>query len=273
MARRRFGQHFLEPVWVRKVVDVIAPAPGQAFLEIGPGAGALTLALAERGASIVAVEIDRDLAEDLSRRVPPNVKIVAGDFLRADIARLIADLPASSDRRAKVRVVGNLPYNVASPIMFKLVAAQRQHAPFSDATLMLQREVAVRVTAGPGSKDYGVLSIMVQTMAAATLVLALPPGAFRPVPKVRSAVVRLDFGRPPVEIADYPSFAALVHALFTHRRKTLQNALKPFAATCGLEASAVLARAGLDPRRRPETLQLTELTRLAAILAGLETRD
>lgn len=294
--RRRFGQHFLEPAWVRKVVDAIAPEPGQSFLEIGPGPGALTMALAAGGVSIVAVEIDRDLAAALARSAPPNVKVVAADFLAVDVHSLLRrprDGPSPPDPSGpreggsgvlqpgatlsreggssdppRTRVVGNLPYNVASPIVFKLLALQREHGLFNDATLMLQHEVAVRVTARPGTKDYGILSILVQAVADVRFVLALPPGAFRPMPKVHSAVVRLEFGPPRVAIAEPAIFEAMVRTLFTQRRKTVLNALRPFAGARSMDARDALREAAIDDRRRPETLQLAELARLAAVFGS-----
>ncbi len=266
-ARRRFGQHFLEPVWVRKVVDAIGPARGERFLEIGPGHGALTLALAERGVTLVAVEIDRELAAALAARAPATVQVVAGDFLDVDLAGVLARF-GDPDSAGAVRIAGNLPYNVASPILFKLLAAQRERAPFGDATLMLQREVAVRLVARPCSKDYGVLAILVQAVARPHVLLALPPGAFRPAPKVQSTVVRLDFGPPPCAIDDFGVFEGMVRSMFGQRRKTLANALKAFAATRDISARDALTRAALDPRRRPETLDLPEVARLAGVFGA-----
>ena len=198
--RKRFGQHFLEPAWVRKVVDTIAPGPDGSMLEIGPGGGALTLALAPRVSRLVAVEIDRDLADALEPRLPPHVTLVRGDFLKMDLAALCATMPRP------VRVVGNLPYNISSPILFRLLAAHDEGRLIADATLMLQREVAQRLAASPGGAEYGVLALQAALTADVTLRLALPPGAFRPPPKVESAVVHLAF-RPP---AAFPSATATV---------------------------------------------------------------
>lgn len=275
--RRRFAQHFLEPVWARKLVEAIAPQPGDAFLEIGPGAGALTRPLAETGAPIVAVEIDRDLVARLAAELPPNVTVVSGDVLEVDILPILFGLlpqrpaagPGGAGRGAwRIRVVGNLPYNVASPILFRLFELQKEAKAFADASLMLQKEVADRLLARPGTKDYGVLSILTQLEAAVTRLLALPPGAFRPVPKVRSSVVGLRFRSPEVPIADPDLFEAMVRRMFTRRRKTVLNALRPFAADLGASAEAGLAIAGVSPVRRPETLQLAELSRLVAFFAS-----
>ena len=258
-ARKRFGQHFLESAWADKLFAAIDPRPDDRFLEIGPGPGALTLRLAPRVRSLIAIEIDRDMAAALKREVPPNVTVVQQDFLGADLAPLTRDGP--------LRVAGNLPYNVSSPILFKLLDAHRTHGRMRDATLMLQREVAERIEAGPGSGDYGVLAILVQLHADVQRLLSLPPGAFRPPPKVHSAVIRLTFREPAVRLADERVFSGLVRSVFTQRRKTLGNALKPFAETLGVEARDVLRAAGIDPIRRPETLTLDEFGHLANLLA------
>jgi 16S rRNA (adenine1518-N6/adenine1519-N6)-dimethyltransferase len=257
-ARKRFGQHFLEPAWVRKVVDAIQPAAEDVFLEIGPGRGALTYALAERAAAVVAVEIDRTLAAALRRSAPSNVTVVESDILRIDLAAVLREYAAGRS----VRVAGNLPYNISSPILFSLVRLFRAGGAIDDATVMLQLEVAERLAARPGSRDYGVLSILTSLWAEIDLVLTLPPGAFRPAPKIRSAVVRLRFRQPRVSVPDSDTFEALVKAIFSQRRKTVATALKPFAALRGMDPAAMLREAGLDGRRRPETLDLAELARL-----------
>jgi 16S rRNA (adenine1518-N6/adenine1519-N6)-dimethyltransferase len=268
-ARRRFAQHFLEPSWIPKLVALVAPRPTDAILEIGAGRGALTLALAERCGRLVAVEIDRDLASRLRSAVPASVEVVEADILRVDLPALVRGLAAAPGVVGPVRIVGNLPYNISSPILFRLVAlAHETGGAVGDATLMLQREVADRVTARPGGGDWGPLAIAIQRAADVRRLAALPPGAFRPAPRVHSAVVRLAFrpGAPPAP-AEAP-LDALVRALFTRRRKTLRNALEPFARTRGVDAAIALAEAGLDARRRPETLSLEELGRLAARFAG-----
>jgi len=254
-AKKRYGQHFLEPAWADKLVAVIAPQPGDRFLEIGPGPGALTLRLAPRVERITAIEMDPDMVSVLARRLPGNVTLVEADFLEFDLASLAHERP--------FRVAGNLPYNVSSPILFALIGAHRRFGGIVDATLMLQREVAVRMTAVPGTRDYGVLSILVQLHADVRPVLALPPGAFRPIPKVHSTIVTLRFRPRAVELSDEAAFESMVRAMFTQRRKTLLNALRPFATGRGRDAAVGLAAARIDPRRRPETLQLTELARLA----------
>jgi 16S rRNA (adenine1518-N6/adenine1519-N6)-dimethyltransferase len=277
-ARKRFAQHFLESAWVRKVVDVIDPRPDDHFLEIGPGSGALTRPIAQRAAAVTAIEIDRDLAAELRRKAPPNVTVVEANVLDMDLATVIGQLASSRATSGSptgpqapgpkphgVRVAGNLPYNISSPILFRLIHLYRAGAGITDATLMLQLEVAERLAAGAGSRDYGVLSILASLYAEIEQVLTLPPGAFRPPPKVWSAVVRMRFRPAEVEVGDEAVLEGLVKSIFTQRRKTLSNALKPFASSRGTEAAAAIAAAALDGRRRPETLNLPELARLAAV--------
>ena len=255
--RRRFAQHFLTPAWFERVVDAIGPRPDDRILEIGPGRGALTLALASRVAQVVAVEIDRDLARTLTSLVPDHVRVVAANVLDVD-ARTLLDGEGW-------RVVGNLPYNVTSPILLRLLRWQHDLQLFDDATVMVQREVAERLTAEVGTRDAGVLTIMVQLDAEVTRVLSLPPAAFRPRPSVDSAVLRLVFRPSPVAVRDRATFVALVRQLFMQRRKTLQNALRPFAEARGCSAAEAIERAGLDPTARPETLQLSHLALLASL--------
>jgi 16S rRNA (adenine1518-N6/adenine1519-N6)-dimethyltransferase len=256
-ARKRFGQHFLEPAWVVKLVNALDLKPTDRVLEIGPGRGALTKPVSERVEHIIAVEIDRDLAAALRRDGPSNVHIVEGDFLHIDLDALLADVPRP------VRVVGNLPYNIASPILFRLLATHDAGRRLTDATLMLQREVADRLIATPGTKAYGALAIQVAQHADVTRVLTLPPGAFRPPPKVNSAVVRLRFRAPAADVGDELVFEKLVRGMFLQRRKTLANALKPVADSLGRSAPQLLEAAAVDGRRRPETLTLEEIARLA----------
>lgn len=260
-ARKRFGQHFLEPAWVRKVVTAIAPGPDDVFIEIGSGRGALTLPLAAAARAVVAVEIDRDLAAALPALAPANVRVVVGDVLESDLAAL------APTNAPSIRIAGNLPYNISTPILFALLAARAREPRFSDATLMLQKEVADRLVADPGSKDYGVLGVLVGRRARVTRLLTLPPGAFRPPPEVTSAVVRLEFRAEADIPAAPPGFDALVRALFTRRRKTMGNALAAAAHLSGPDAASLLARAGVDPRRRPETLAVAEFLEVARRVA------
>jgi 16S rRNA (adenine1518-N6/adenine1519-N6)-dimethyltransferase len=264
--RKRFGQHFLEPAWVVKVVQAIAPAPDDEFYEIGPGRGALTRELTARARTVTAFEIDRDLAGDLRRTAPGNLTIIEGDFLESDW--ILANRPAQP-----VRAAGNLPYNVASPILFKLLELYSGGIPLTDATLMLQREVADRIVARPGSKEYGVLSVLIRLSADVERLLVLPAGAFRPAPKVQSALVRLRFHPPHPPPRSGATFAALVRAVFTRRRKTLANALVAFRPWDRTAVSDLLRQAGIDGRRRPETLDISELVHLADAVALLPAHD
>jgi 16S rRNA (adenine1518-N6/adenine1519-N6)-dimethyltransferase len=259
-ARKRFGQHFLEPVWVEKVIKAIDPRPDQDFIEIGPGPGALTRPLARRANSVTAFEIDRDLAGALVDEAIPNLTVVQGDFLAREISGF-------GRQTSGFRVAGNLPYNVASAIMFRLVELHAAGVPLVDATLMLQREVADRLVAPPGSKEYGVLSILIGHAADVETVLKLPAGAFRPPPKVLSALVRLRFRAPAPRVNDPVFFGRLVQAVFTRRRKTMANALLALedGRPVAFRPAEALAAAGLDGSRRPETLSIAEFAGLADI--------
>ena len=258
-SKKRFGQHFLEPAWADRLVQAITAQPTDRFLEIGPGPGALTLRLAPLVAHLSAVELDRDMSEALRPRLPPNVSLVEQDFLDFDLL-------AAAD--GDLRVAGNLPYNVSSPILFKLLRARRDGGRLIDATLMVQREVADRIEGAPGTKNYGTLAIFVQLRATVRRLLTLPPGAFRPVPKVHSAVLRLEFSDPVVEVKDEALFERMVRTIFTQRRKTLLNAVKSFADERAIDPRRVIAAAGVDATLRPEALQLTEFARLADVFAA-----
>jgi 16S rRNA (adenine1518-N6/adenine1519-N6)-dimethyltransferase len=256
-ARKRFGQHFLEAAWVAKLIDAVRPEPSDTFLEIGPGRGALTLALAPRVARLIAVEIDRDLAAQLPARAPANVQVVQADFLEVDLPQMLRD------ERAPIRVIGNLPYNISSPILFALLHAADTGRRFADATLMLQKEVADRLVAAPGTAEYGTLAVQVALTATVDRLLTLPPGAFRPPPKVTSAVVRLRFHPPIADVGDPARFERLVRGVFLQRRKTLLNALKPVADAFGASASEIVATARVDGGKRPETVTIDEFARLS----------
>jgi len=262
-ARKRFGQHFLEDVWVRKVVAAVAAQADDVMLEIGPGAGALTLPIAAAARLVIGIELDRDLAADLPAVAPPNVRVVAADILEINFAEV---LPPPSEA-TRIRVVGNLPYNISSPILFRLLEARAADPRISDATLMLQKEVADRLVARPGTKDYGVLTVLLGRRARITHLLTLPPGAFRPPPKVISAVVRLDFLQDEDVTPAPPAFDAMVRGLFTRRRKTIANSLAAYAHLPASAAGRLLDGVGIDPRRRPETVTIPEFAKLAERLA------
>ncbi|MBI3932814.1 MAG: ribosomal RNA small subunit methyltransferase A [Acidobacteria bacterium] len=250
---RPLGQHFLRPAAVERLLRAILPRPDEDFLEIGPGAGALTLPLAGRARRVVAVELDARLADDLERRAPANVRIHRGDALAVDLAGL---LPAGG------RVVGNLPYYVSSPLLRRLLDL---HGRARDLHVMVQDEVARRVASPPGSKEYGILSVLYALWADVTIPLRFGPGSFRPPPRVSSAVLRVRFlPHPRAEVEDPAGFERLLQAAFARRRRTLENNLR--------EAAPGLARRlpelGIDGARRAETLSVVEFARLAAAEGG-----
>jgi 16S rRNA (adenine1518-N6/adenine1519-N6)-dimethyltransferase len=262
-ARKRFGQHFLEPAWVAKLLTALDAQPSDTFLEIGPGRGALTYPLAARAGQVIAVEIDRDLASLLTADAPSNVRIIQADFLDVHLDELVGRaLSGSPHEQTPVRVVGNLPYNVSSPILFKLLHGAEGGTRLRDATVMLQKEVADRLMAAPGGSEYGALAIQVALGADVEPLLTLPPGAFRPQPKVTSSVVRLRFRPPAVDVGDLATFERLVRGLFLQRRKTILNALRPLMPPGGRKALEVIEEAGLDPSRRPQTLTVADMARL-----------
>ncbi len=245
--RKRFGQHFLtDRHYLDRIVEAIAPRPGDAMLEIGPGTGLLTAKLVAVVRPLHVVEIDRDLAGQLRQRYSPEEVVVhEGDALELELATLPVDL----------RVVGNLPYNVSTPILFRI---EQQAERVRDCTFLLQKEVVERMVASPGTAEYGRLTVMLQSRFAMADVLDVPPGAFTPPPKVQSAVVRmrpLDADRP--RARDEALFRSIVAAAFSQRRKTLRNAARAFVAQPAYEA------AGVDPGRRGETLSVAEFIALA----------
>jgi len=245
--RKRFGQHFLtDRHYLRRIVEAIDPRPGDAMLEIGPGTGILTAELAAVVHPLHVVEIDRDLAAGLRRRFSPDRVVVhEGDALRFDLATLPESL----------RVVGNLPYNVSTPILFRI---EESAGRIRDCTFLLQKEVVDRMVAAPGSPDYGRLSVMLQARFAMASALEVPPGAFTPPPKVDSAVVRMrPLGEDRPRALDERLFGSIVAAAFSQRRKTLRNAAR------ALVPEAAYAAAGIDPGRRGETLSVREFVALA----------
>jgi 16S rRNA (adenine1518-N6/adenine1519-N6)-dimethyltransferase len=259
---RALGQHFLrDRSVVDRIVELVRPTPRDLVVEIGPGRGALTGALAARAGRLLALEIDAALAAALRERfaTAPRVEIRQSDARRFDYAGLRALVP---DPGGRVLVVGNLPYSVGKPILAALVESG---PAIDEMALMLQKEVAERVAAEPGGKTYGALSVLSQVAASVRLAFTVPPGAFSPPPQVDSAVLHLEPRRePPVPIADPARFARVVHAAFGQRRKSLANAL---AAGLGLapdRARRLAEAAGIDPGRRAETLSLAEFAHLAA---------
>ena len=268
-ARKRFAQHFLEPAWVTKVVKAVDARPQDCILEIGPGRAAITRPLAALCGRLLAVEVDRDLAAELEATKPANVTVLVGDVLNLDLAAALSDwLGTPLGPEQAVRVVGNLPYNISSPILFSLLGLAADTGGVRDAILMLQKEVADRLVAKVGTSDYGVLTVLTAVQADVTRLLSLPPGAFRPAPQVQSAVVRLAFHAPAVAIPDMAGFVRMVRTTFTQRRKTLSNALKPYGVERSVAPVAALAAAGIDARRRPETLELVEMAALFRAFQG-----
>jgi len=260
--QRRWGQHFLcDPSVAQRIVDTAALAPGAAVLEIGPGLGALTDTLASRAGRLYLVEIDRGLAARLVERhaAHPHVKVLVGDVLELPLETLVAEPEAT--------VVANLPYNISSPVLFRLLELRDR---FPRAVLMLQREVAERLAAGPGDEARGVLSVLVQTWAEVRVAFGVSRRSFVPAPRVDSAVAVLRFSAAPRVALDDPAFyATVVRAAFGQRRKMLRNALGALAATRGLDSAGLEARftqAGVDSRARAETLGLEDFARLAAAL-------
>ncbi len=250
-AKKHLGQHFLhERGVVAKLVQAINPQPGEHLVEIGPGRGALTFPLLDRHGALTAIEFDHDLIAPLTEaaRAHGELAVIHRDVLDVDFTALAAGTP--------IRLVGNLPYNLSSPILFHAL----DHAPsIRDMHFMLQKEVVDRMAASPGSKVYGRLSVMLQAYCAVTHLFDVAPGAFRPPPKVDSAVVRLLPRRPQdIGIDDRMRFANVVRAAFGQRRKTLRNALS------GVVDSAAIQAAGVDPGARAEQLAVADFVRLAA---------
>ncbi len=250
--KKRFGQHFLRDRGVvARIVAALAPQPGDRVVEIGPGTGALTRELLARLPHLDAVELDRDLIARLESEFPrERFTLHPGDALKFDFCRL-----AAGDGR--LRLVGNLPYNISTPLLFHLL--DQAHC-VQDMLFMLQKEVVQRLAASPGGKDYGRLSVMIQYRCAVEKLFDVAPGAFNPPPKVDSAVVRLvPHQAPPVAVDDPERFALLVRAAFASRRKTLRNNLK------GLLSAEQIAAVGIDPGRRAETLSLSEFAALSNV--------
>lgn len=249
--RKRFGQNFLhDPGVIQRIVDVIDPRPGQRLVEIGPGQGALTRLLLARAGALEAIELDRDLIAPLQALSTPAAPLTVheADALRFDFARLAG----AGD---KLRLVGNLPYNISTPLLFHLLD---QATVIEDMHFMLQKEVVERLAATPGGGDWGRLGIMVQYRCAVTPLFVVRPGAFHPPPKVDSMVVRLiPHAAPPVSVKDPATLARVVAQAFSMRRKTLRNALKGSVGQTQWEALDI------DPQRRPETLSLAEFARIA----------
>ncbi|MCZ8131887.1 MAG: 16S rRNA (adenine(1518)-N(6)/adenine(1519)-N(6))-dimethyltransferase RsmA [Steroidobacteraceae bacterium] len=250
-ARKRFGQHFLhDPNVVARIVHAIDPRDGDRLVEIGPGLGALTLPLLDRAQRLEVVEIDRDVIPVLRERAAGRGELVVheADALEFDFAALRADGP-------RLRLAGNLPYNISTPLLFHLLDAADA---IVDMHFMLQKEVVDRMAARPDTGDYGRLTVMLAARCAVEKLFDVGPGAFRPPPRVDSSIVRLrPHAEPPFAVPDPARFARVVAAAFGQRRKTLRNALQGLVDAPGFEA------AGVDPGRRAETLAPAEYGALA----------
>jgi len=268
--RRALGQHFLRDEGVaRRIVELLRPTARDLVVEIGPGEGALTGHLAAAG-RLVALEVDPALAARLRERfaAAPHVEILEADAIHHDYAALPGLRP---DPAGRVLVAGNLPYSVGTAILAALLAAGPAIARLApmEMVLMLQREVAERVAAAPGSRTYGSLSVLSQMAADVVVAFAVPPGAFRPPPQVDSAVIHLRLRTaPPVPVADLERFSEVVRAAFSQRRKNLANALGSGLRLRVDRLRELLAGIGIDPARRAETLSLADFARLAAALPG-----
>lgn len=251
-ARKRFGQHFLHDQGVlRRIVDAVNPRAGQHLVEIGPGAGALTAHLLDRVESLDVVEIDRDLAADLQARWPSQLRLHLGDALEFDLHAL------SSQAGGMLRLVGNLPYNISTPLLFHFL---KHRQCIADMHVMLQKEVIDRMSAAPDTDDYGRLTVMLAPWLRVEKLFDVGPGAFTPAPRVWSAVARLTVLTEPRFMAG-DQYASVVAQAFAQRRKTLRNSLKGRIPEGGWEA------AGVDPGARPETLAPEQFARLAELAA------
>ncbi len=249
IARKRFGQHFLtDGAVIDAIVDAIDPKPGEALVEIGPGLGAMTNPLVARCTRLTVIELDRDLAARLRKR--PELDVIEADVLKVDFGALAQQFGA------RLRVVGNLPYNISTPILFHLLDAV-EHV--RDQHFMLQKEVVQRMAARPGGKDYGRLSVMLQWRYDIENVLDVPPEAFEPPPRVDSAVVRMQ-PLPEVPRLDAGLLEELVAVAFSQRRKLLRNTLGRWLEQRGFSGE-------FDVQRRAEEVPVAEYLRLAETLS------
>lgn len=259
---KRFGQHFLHDQTVLEAIaDAVAPLPGEAVVEIGPGRGALTDILAERKNRLIAIEIDRALSEVLRKRYSSNenVAIIEQDVLKVDLASLAG---------GPFVVVGNVPYYITTPILFHVMKPPYPR----QAVFLVQREVAERIVSPPGSKSYGALSANVQAVASAEIVRHVGPGSFKPPPKVDSAVIRVvPRSDPIITIDEVNTYRGFVQALFGMRRKQIGNSLRSASQLSAEAAGNVLAGLGMDPTSRAESLspgELASLMRASRAVAG-----
>ncbi len=255
-ADKRLGQNFLvEESVVRRIAEAAELSPGETVLEIGPGIGTLTQQLALTGADVVAVELDKRLIPVLSHTVGgyENVRVVQGDILKVDIPEVVG--------KPTFKVAANLPYYITTPIIMNLL---EQGLPVERLVVMVQKEVAQRMTASPGGRDYGAISVAMQYYTEPKIAFIVKAGSFMPAPKVDSAVmVCKRREKPPVDVPDEKIFFRTVAAAFSVRRKMLSNALKNMGGLTGDQVKDWLERSGIDPKRRAETLSLEDFASLA----------
>lgn len=256
-ALKRFGQHFLnDPAILNAIVDALAPAESDTVLEIGPGRGSLTDILARRSGRVIAVEIDRALAAQLREKYSgqPHVEIVEGDFLEADPRALAGD---------DFLLIGNVPYYITTPIVFKALGPPVPRR----SVFLVQREVAERMAAKAGEESYGALSVNVAAVANVEQVFLVPASAFRPPPKVESAVVRLTpRSKPLVDVAALDGFRTFVQAVFGQRRKQMARVMRTVRGLTPEKAAQLLKSAGIEPSARPEVVSPAEFARLYELL-------
>ncbi len=260
--KKRLGQHFLtDKNILGKILSVAVVEKGDEVLEIGPGQGVLTQALLDAGAKVIAIEADRALCSYLQEKFPTEFQSGRLMVIHSDALKLsFKELAGASGR--KLKVVANLPYNISGPIVAKFI---EQRSVFSQMTLMFQREVALRLAASPGTKDYGALSVLAQTYMDIRVEFDVKPGSFFPPPKVVSSVVSMVVrDNPAVPVADEAIYARVVKASFARRRKTLLNSLKEALDLKKEDALELLTGIGVEPQRRGETLSLEEFSALAA---------
>lgn len=257
--KKRFGQNFLQDQnIIAKILAAAGLQPGQQVLEIGPGLGALTNPLLAAGVELTVMEVDRDLIAQLEARSEPQLRVAAGDALQLDWPQLLPEPPYT--------LVANLPYNISSQILFKILD-HREH--FGRLVLMFQKEVGERLLAAPGTRDYGILSVLVQTWFDLQRVVRVAPGCFYPPPKIDSVVLRFDLlAEPRVFVADEALYRRLVRGAFAQRRKTLRNSLIGSGWPDAV-IDELLARCAIDPQRRGETLSIEEFGRMCEVLAAL----
>lgn len=253
MAKKSLGQNFLyDRAILSEIIEAARIQPEDTVIEIGPGHGTMTKLLAEKARKLIAIELDHELCVKLVGELKGfnNIDLVEGDAMKFNYEEV-----------GRFKVVANIPYYITTPVIFRLLEAKQQ---LESMTLTIQKEVAERIVAPPGGKDYGVLSIALQCYALPALKFMVPKEAFHPVPKVDSAVVHISLRETPlVSVADEAFFFKVVRTAFSQRRKTLSNSLKPFGPT----VRDVLAETGIDPQRRPETLSIEEFKKIAELLS------